>query len=326
MSRQDMIGFKRYLQEQGLAKRTIETLLGRVQILLTQCEPFTQDTFFDFLLEYEQNYTAAATNKYIQAARHYCWYKNAEWGATLKQRFEDVRTPEPFTLEEIAKFFSLSCGNPNKQARFDMWTTLFRTLYLTGMRPKEVWQLKHTDVDYNRKLFRVKSTKTKLDRDLPIPDILLPEIEALIGSEYLFCKPDGKPLDTQTIYVIFQRRAKRAGLTNKKPYCFRHTFGTDLGDNGVGIYDIKILMGHKKISTTERYLHTSYKKLHKAVNRHSAVQKTLSPEQQFKQFIDDARNSGILDGEGFDYELTNDSLTLRVKKTSQNNYNLALAT
>lgn len=322
----NLVGFTRYLQEIGLAKRTIETLISRVQILEQKCHPLNRDTFFDFLLEYEQRYTKAATNKYIQAARHYCKYTKQEWGKELRQRIEDIRTPDTFTLEEVKQFFSLTCGLPRKLRAFTMWTTLFRTMYLTGMRPQELWKLRTNDIDWNRKLFRVRGTKTSLDRDLPIPDILLPEIKALDGSEYLFCKDNGGKLSTNLIWTVFSRRLKRAGLKNKSPYSFRHTFATDLANNEVGIYDIKILMGHTKISTTERYLHTSYKKLHKAVKNHSEVRNSLAVEDKFKLLIDDIKKSGILDSDGIEYSITNDSITIKVKGKQENNYCFALAT
>ena len=318
-------GFTRYLQENGLAKRSIETLTSRLRILEQKCHPLNRDTFFDFLLEYEQEYTKAATNKYIQAARHYCKFMGQEWGSELKQRVEDIRTPDTFTLDEVKQFFSLECGLPRKLRAFTMWTTLFRTMYLTGMRPQELWKLKTNDVDWNRKLFRVRGTKTSLDRDLPIPDILLPEIRAQAGLEYLFCKDDGGKLNSNLIWTVFSRRLKRAGLVNKSPYSFRHTFATNLANNEVGIYDIKILMGHTKISTTERYLHTSYKKLHKAVRNHSEVRNSLEAEDKFKLLIDDIKKSGILDADGIDYSITNDSITVKIQGKQEHNYSLAVA-
>ena len=325
MSTMNLVGFTRYLQEIGLAKRSIETLVSRLRILEQKCHPLNRDTFFDFLLEYEQRYTKAATNKYIQAARHYCKFTGQEWGKELKQRVEDIRTPDVFTLEEVKQFFSLECGLPRKQRAFTMWTTLFRTMYLTGMRPQELWKLKTNDIDWSRKLFRVRGTKTNLDRDLPIPDILLPEIRAQASSEYLFCKDGGGKLNTQLINIVFSRRLKRAGLSNKTPYSFRHTFATDLANNDVGIYDIKILMGHTKISTTERYLHTSYKKLHTAVRKHSEVKNSLPVEDKLKLLIDDIRKSGILESEGIEYILTNDSITIKIQGKQENNYSFAVA-
>ena len=43
------------------------------------------------------------------------------------------------------------------------------------------------------------------------------------------------------------------------PHCFRHCFGTHLYEAGYDIYRIKELMGHKKIETTQIYVHMARK-------------------------------------------------------------------
>lgn len=68
-----------------------------------------------------------------------------------------------------------------------------------------------------------------------------------------------KPLSDDTIYRIVKDAAKGAGLdpSNIHPHTLRHTFATITYKSGMGINELKDIMGHSSINTTNRYIHTN---------------------------------------------------------------------
>ena len=84
----------------------------------------------------------------------------------------------------------------------------------------------------------------------------------------VFVSIRGRRLTQQTIGAIVNRCAARARLptTRISPHTLRHTFATTLLCNGENLQTIRILMNHKSLSSTARYLHTQDEQLSVAVN------------------------------------------------------------
>jgi len=68
-----------------------------------------------------------------------------------------------------------------------------------------------------------------------------------------------------TVSNLFRHHARRAGLVGLKPHPLRHTFGTRLGEAGYDAYEIRKLMGHSSIPTTQIYVHPRAMRLREAV-------------------------------------------------------------
>jgi len=66
------------------------------------------------------------------------------------------------------------------------------------------------------------------------------------------------------VQIAFKRASKRAGVSDYKPgihfHSLRHGFATHALDRGMGIHDVRTLMGHANISTTNIYLEANPKK------------------------------------------------------------------
>lgn len=63
------------------------------------------------------------------------------------------------------------------------------------------------------------------------------------------------PHNVNSLKDAFPRTVKKAGIEDFKFYGLRHTFATRLVQNGVDLYKVKELLGHKTISMTMRYAH-----------------------------------------------------------------------
>ncbi|HDM70115.1 MAG: hypothetical protein DRP30_01340 [Thermotoga sp.] len=144
--------------------------------------------------------------------------------------------------------------------------TMIRVLLSTGLRVSELVNLKVRDVHFDD-LGAVLEVRRKGNRmDLVYLGRENAEVlkrymsirnKNVESSEYLFVSRTGKRIDRSMIYRIVKEFFKLSGLRKKKmgPHVLRHTFATMLMRKNVSIYKIKELLNHKRITTTERYLH-----------------------------------------------------------------------
>ena len=163
---------------------------------------------------------------------------------------------------------------------------LFMVMLYCGCRPQEVAALYMRDFDIENHVLHITKAR-KADgnigtpksksgvRDVPLPDALIEMLPNKGADELLCVNTFGDPLTreaTQRMWNRFKRDMELEHGTktyrNKliephlpddlTPYCFRHTYCTDLQDAGVPIVVASRLMGHSDISLTSKiYTHHS---------------------------------------------------------------------
>jgi site-specific recombinase XerD len=180
---------------------------------------------------------------------------------TLKKPWmiEDLPTPrKPQTLpvvlsqEEVTRF--LESVHTLKQR------TILTVCYAAGLRIAEVTHLKITDIDSQRMVIRVDQGKGRKDRYV----MLSPALLALLRTywkvqrprEWLFPgKLPGQPITTDAVQFACKQALRRSGLKKAiSPHSLRHTFATHLLEAGTDVRTIQLLLGHRSLSTTARYL------------------------------------------------------------------------
>jgi Phage integrase family len=73
-------------------------------------------------------------------------------------------------------------------------------------------------------------------------------------DDFVFCGPAGDPIEESALRRRFNAARDAAGLPRLPFHHLRHTFAT-LAIRGLDPATVQVLMGHSKITTTERYLH-----------------------------------------------------------------------
>jgi integrase/recombinase XerC len=150
---------------------------------------------------------------------------------------------------------------------------MFETLYSSGIRISELEGLNVFDVDFNKRLIRVLGKGSK-ERIVPIGEKALTAImdyrkrltsETGIGEDKntpLFLNKNGGRLTTRSIARILEKAAKDCGLLIPvSPHALRHTFATHMLDAGADLRVVQELLGHRSLSTTQKYTHVSIDRL-----------------------------------------------------------------
>ncbi len=131
----------------------------------------------------------------------------------------------------------------------------------TGLRLSEIINLKWKDIDFPRKILIVSKTKNKVPKQVPLNkiayELLLIKSKTVNITGYVFCTAKGTQIMPRNLQREFAVAVRKAGIENFRFHDLRHTFATRLAQNGVDLYAIAKLLGHKDISTTQRYAHHS---------------------------------------------------------------------
>ena len=77
---------------------------------------------------------------------------------------------------------------------------------------------------------------------------------------------EGLKISHATVTKYLKKFCMRAGIKKKiSTHCFRHSFGSHLLENGLGIKEVSDLLGHESLSSTERYTRLSPERLRKVL-------------------------------------------------------------
>ena len=139
----------------------------------------------------------------------------------------------------------------------------------TGMRRGELFNLKWSDIAFDRKILTVqgKTAKSGKTRHIPMTDeafdILKRWSENPQNSDYVFPSADGGVMDN--IKTSWNRLMKDAEIKNFRFHDCRHTFASRLVMRGVDLNTVRELLGHSSIEMTLRYAHLAPAKLATAI-------------------------------------------------------------
>src|SRR6202051_278285 len=138
--------------------------------------------------------------------------------------------------------------------------TILMSAYAAGLRVSEVVHLKVTDIDSQRMVIRVNQGKNRKDRYVMLSPRLL-EILRLYWHdahprEWLFPGDiPGHPITRSAVALACRNARQRSGIQKPiTPHSLRHAFATHLLETGTDVRRIQLLMGHRSMSTTARYL------------------------------------------------------------------------
>ena len=137
---------------------------------------------------------------------------------------------------------------------------LLTTCYAAGLRISEAVHLRARDVDSQRMVIRVEQGKGQRDRYVMLSPRLLTILRdwwrLSRSPTWLFPGPrPDQPISRGAVAEACHRARRRAGLTKPlTPHVLRHCFAVHLLEAGTDVRTIQLLLGHRSLATTARYL------------------------------------------------------------------------
>ena len=145
--------------------------------------------------------------------------------------------------------------------------TVLTVCYAAGLRISEAIALKPTDIDSKRMTVRVEQGKGQKDRYVMLSERLL----VILRDWYRAARPTpwlfpgllpGSHVTREGINDACQLGLERSGLTKPvTPHSLRHAFATHSLEYGTDLRTIQLLMGHRSLSTTAKYLRLATSKV-----------------------------------------------------------------
>lgn len=178
---------------------------------------------------------------------------------SIPPRKTEQRLPQILSVQELERLFNVT-RNPKHRA-------LLMTVYAAGLRVGEAVRLKATDIDGDRMTIRIQQGKGRKDRYTTLSPRLLKELRGYWKrcrpSEWLFPgKFPDRPMPRDTAYTIYVKAQLKAGIHKTGGiHSLRHAFATHMLEAGVDLRTLQILMGHRSLMTTQRYLRVTRKNL-----------------------------------------------------------------
>lgn len=174
------------------------------------------------------------------------------------------KLPKVLSREEISRLMAV----PNPRYPTGLRNrVILQVFYRAGLRRQEVIDLVPADIDYTNNLLYIQDSKGGKDRVVPFDDEtkdwLLKWKERRPESDYFFCTLPGKRLSPRYVLEMVYRCSEKSkvyvqnGRAKKKvhPHILRHTYATELLEEGFGIHEVQQLLGHSDITTTAIYAH-----------------------------------------------------------------------
>lgn len=170
------------------------------------------------------------------------------------------KLPGVLDSSDIIKLLSQPSGNDYKSIRDK---AMLELLYATGIKVSELLDLKVHD--FNIQLGILHLDNGKKERIIPIyPAAVKSVTEYLISvrpaivlepnQDKLFTNMNGLPMSRQGFWKLIKHYADLAGIKEEiTPHTLRHSFAAHLLENGAKLQDIKEMLGHSDISSTQIY-------------------------------------------------------------------------
>lgn len=223
----------------------------------------------------EDKVTAGTFNKEVGllcAAINFC---NEEYGWELPNPASEQKLSEPegrlrwITREEADKLVAAA----RKGRASKLLKDLIQLALHTGMRSGELLNLEWDRVYMGDGLIRLDAehTKSRKRRFVPMNSVARGALISLLShragncpdSPWVFSKADGSKLGS--VRRGFAGACKRAGIDDFRIHDLRHTCAAWLVSGGVPLAEVRDLLGHRSISTTERYAHLAPENVRRAV-------------------------------------------------------------
>lgn len=236
---------------------------------------------------HKSDYNVSSTRRAVSAVRSFYYYIEINYcinNEAIKHlelaKIKDI-LPKFLSYNEIEKIITNFINENSKSNWLNKRNiAIIMLLYGCGLRISEAINLKIADIDnYNMNVKILgKGGKQRIVPLLPITyDAIQQYIEACpynIENTAIFITKSGKILQQAAFrQILIKLRREMMLPEHTTPHAFRHSFATHLLEQNANMRDIQELLGHKSLSTTQRYTSVNIKQLCNSINMHPIANK-----------------------------------------------------
>lgn len=221
------------------------------------------------------------------------WFTYMRRHKMIKQdvmaKISNPKRPHPlpvfFREKEVEKIYNSDLFPDTFEGERDK--LLLRVLYETGIRRSEAVGLTEAGIDLNNLTIKVLGKRNK-ERFIPIEEELANSIRIYLEHKHripqydanLFVKENGVAINSTKVYAIVKHYMSILSNADRiSPHVFRHSFATQMLNEGANINAIKELLGHASLKATEIYTHVTREHLKEVYKHaHPRVTKDKSPK------------------------------------------------
>lgn len=245
--------FAQEMRLQQLRETTIYHYTNTIRRFLEEHKELTQSNVDSFLSEANNTLNRSAIKKYLL-------FKKKKGIEVRKTKKQPRKIPVTFTESDTQRILN----NIDSDYRL-----VVELLIETGCRIGEALAIRRQDIKEETNSILLPVTKSRPRIIYPSPEL----IKKLISNSY---KPNTKEgwvfpskygSETGHIHQNTVRLHLKKALEGAKPHTFRHTFATNLLEEGVDLVTVRDLVGHEDIGTTSIYTHVARPKAREAAKK-----------------------------------------------------------
>lgn len=223
-------------------------------------EEITNDTinaWVEFLVG--RNVNARSANVYNSVIKSFLKYCR-EMGVIVGVNLNLVRKMKETKCQR--KFYSAAEVLKVVKTTDEVTGLQILVMFETGMRIAELCKLRIDNFEGRRVCFVAKGRKMREAYvTIGTLGLLRKYVKRYKINGNLWCGYDGlrslngEPPTINTVRLHMRKAFENAGFKGFYPHALRHSFATDLQLRGASVAEIKEMIGHSSVATTERYLH-----------------------------------------------------------------------
>lgn len=264
--------FIKHLEEQGKSPSTLIAYGKDIEQLVeslsrkgvTNVDEIKLDQLEEFMKKLaSQNYTPKSISRKTNSTKTFFRYLKEKGyiegnvADSLRHPKVDVKAPRILTKMEYRAL--------RDAAREDVRSSaIIEVLLQTGVMISELVEIEieNVNIEDDKGTLRIPEKTNKDSRTIPLNKAVVDSIKTYLekerpankNSKHLFITKTGKALLVRNVRSTIERYYKAAGVESAKVNDLRHTFVAHHLAQGTNLMHLSKIAGHKRLSTTERYL------------------------------------------------------------------------
>ena len=244
----DLEEFKNWLILNKNSEYTVKTYLNKIKTFFNCYSKFNQKTVNEFIQNKIENKSSANTiNLYLYSIKTYSDFSKIKIELPKSKKVKE--TIKPYITEQELNDICVKLNIVSNNA--EKWSLILKILFYTGMRLKEIVNLKKENIDFDKKIILVKDTKNGEERLIPFSN----KLKELLENYFKYEQEIDNALNITRASVTYICNTVQDNFNIKfHPHLLRHSachYFLKLLNNR---YDaVQKIMGHKNVEQTIAY-------------------------------------------------------------------------